>query len=98
MFLYMVLKACVPLLHPQEMYSSRANFYHLLQQVNQTSQVGKLYQQVCKLVREIVQGRAKPNRLTDMAKKRQVTQVKLYVTDVMHCTIYYKTKKKTIKM
>ena len=69
MFLYMVLKACVLILHLQEMYASRTNFYHLLQPVNQTSQVGKLYQQVCKLVTEIVERRAKPNRLTDMAKK-----------------------------
>ena len=71
------LKVCMLTLHLQEVYTSRTNFYHLLQQANRTSELGRLHQQVCKLVTEIVEQKVEPKRLIDMAKKRQVKKVKL---------------------
>jgi len=54
----------------QEPYTSRANFFHLFSQEGQSSQLGKLQQQVHKLVMEVAEGKAKPTRLSKLAKER----------------------------
>ena len=58
------------ILHVQEIHLSRTNFYHLLLQVDQSSPLGTLHQQVQKLVIGIAGKQDKPKKLNDLAKKR----------------------------
>ena len=58
------------MLHMQEPYSSRVSFFHLLHEEDQSSQLGKLYQQVQKTVMAIAEGKAKPSKLIKLAKER----------------------------
>ena len=58
------------MLHMQEPYNSRVSFFHLLHEEDQSSQLGKLYQQVQKTVMAIAEGKAKPSKLIKLAKER----------------------------
>lgn len=63
-----LLNVCLITFHVQEIHLSRTNFYHLLLQEDQSSQLGRLYQQVQKLVIEGKQNKSK--KLNDLAKRR----------------------------
>ena len=58
------------MLHMQEPYSSRVSFFHLLREEDQSTPLGRLYQQVQNTVMAIAEGKAKPSKLIKLAKER----------------------------
>ena len=58
------------MLHMQEPYNSRASFFHLLHEKDQSTPLGRLYQQVEKTVMAIAEGKAKPSKLIKLAKEK----------------------------
>jgi len=54
----------------KEPYISRTHFFHLFSQEDPSSPLRRLQQQVQKLVMEVAEGKAKPNRLIKLARER----------------------------
>jgi len=94
----------------QEPYTSRANFFHLFSQEGQSSQLGKLQQQVHKLVMDVAEGKAKPTRLSKLARESQRSQISLPSSEspewmdklsclrmMMWLTVYYDIYNKKVR-
>ena len=54
----------------QEPYNSRVSFFHLFHEEDQSTPLGRLYQQVQRIVMAIAEGKAKPSKLIKLAKER----------------------------